>query len=306
VVDALLKDDPSKARATFAQIPPLALPRSGCEHPMVADVAEFYIVLRELFDGSNPALLRDRIAEVNSVLQLRPVLDLLEMTKLPSTVFDTLTNVLVNQLKTVTGTTREWHAAAPGDFEDWIERIRRIEIRRGQYQRALYSVWRGFGRPCPDSLAKVEPVEVPQRLSDLLRPLYSSRDPRFEKISGVGPEAWEISATRFLDELAGYTTATTSEETRVFEIKSTLYLTAIDNLPEGRLLDRARVDHLQFLRLNALQSKNPLQWLAQLKALLHFTRETGGLRMLDAMKRINDPVIVAYALLESIAPQPPV
>jgi hypothetical protein len=141
-------------------------------------------------------------------------------------------------------------------------------------------------------------------LSDLLRPLFSSRDPRYEKISGVVPEAWEISATRFLDELAGYTTATTSEETRVFEIKSTLYLTAIDYLPEGRLLDRARVDHLQFLRLNALQSKNPLQWLAQLKSLLRFTRETGGMRMLDAMKRINDPVIAAYAQLESIAPQP--
>jgi hypothetical protein len=304
VVGALLKDDPSKARATFARIPPLVLPRSGCEHPMVADVAEFYVVLRELFDGSNPALLRDRIAEVNSVLQLRPVLDLLETTKLPSTVFDDLTSVLVGQLKNVAGTIREWHAAAPGDIEDWIERIRRIEIRHGRRQNALYSVWRGYGRQCTDSAAKVDPVEVPQRLSDLLRPLYSSRDPRYEKITGVVPDAWEISATRFLDELAGYTTATTSEETRVFEIKSTLYLTAIDNLPEGRLLDRARVDHLQFLRLNALQSKNPLQWLAQLKSLLRFTRETGGERMLDAMKRINDPVIAAYAQLESIAPQP--
>jgi hypothetical protein len=47
-----------------------------------------------------------------------------------------------------------------------------------------------------------------------------------------------------------------------------------------------------------------LQWLAQLKSLLRFTRETGGERMLDAMKRINDPVFVAYAQLESMAPQP--
>jgi len=304
VVEGLLKEDPKKARQTFARIPPLVLPRAGCEQPMVPDVAQFYVVLRELIDGSDPAMLRHRIAEIQSVFQLVPVFDLLESTRLPPLVFDDLTKVLADQMAKMPGTDREWRAA--GSVEDWFERILRIEHRRRQRQTRLYDAGRqlGFYSPCREPVAKVEPVEVPQRLSDLLRPLYSSRDPRFEKITGVVPEAWEVSGTRFLDELAGYTTATTSEETRVFEIKSTLYLTAIDNLPEGRLLDRARVDHLQFLRSNALQSKSPMQWLAQLKSLLRFTRETGGERMLDAMKRINDPVIAAYAQLESIAPQP--
>jgi len=63
VVEALLKDDPSKARATFARIPPLVLPKAGCEQPMVPDVAEFYVVLRELFDGSDVTILRERIGK---------------------------------------------------------------------------------------------------------------------------------------------------------------------------------------------------------------------------------------------------
>lgn len=301
VVEALLKDDPPKARDMFARIPPLALPRAGCEQAMVPDVSQFYGILRELFDGSNVTMLRQRIAEVNSIQQLLPVLDLLETVRVPTEILGELTNVLAGQLAKLTGANRERHPITASDLSERVRGV--IGLTR---QRQLYDAWRGLAYypVCPESQAKTEPVEIPPKLTDLLRPLYSSRDPRFEKITGVVPEAWEISATRFLDELAGYTTATTSDETRVFEIKSTLYLTAIDNLPEGRLLDRARVDHLQFLRLNALQSKSPMQWLAQLKSLLRFTRETGGMRMLDAMKRINDPVIAAYALLESIAPQP--
>lgn len=302
VVEALLKDDPRKARETFAKIPPMSLPRASCEQPMAPDVSQFYVVLGALFDGTDITFLRNRIAQVNSVPQLVPVFDLLETLTLPTTAFDDLMNVLATQLTKMTGTNREWYA---GTIEDWVERIIRIEVRRRQRQVSLSAAWRGLGlySRCSESLVKTEPVEIPPRLADLMRPLYSSRDPRYEKISGVGPEAWEISATRFLDELAGFRASNDADETRVFEIKSTLYLTAIDNLPESTQLDRARVDHLQFLRLNVLQSKSPIQWLVPLKALLRTMRESGGAPMLESMKTVNDPVIAAYALLESIAPK---
>jgi hypothetical protein len=95
VVEALLKGRSEQGAGDVRTNPSARTPEGGVRHPMVADVAEFYVVLRELFDGSepSPAPGSNRGSELSSTIDAR--VGFTGTVKLPSAVFDDLTNALV-------------------------------------------------------------------------------------------------------------------------------------------------------------------------------------------------------------------
>jgi hypothetical protein len=61
---------------------------------------------------------------------------------------------------------------------------------------------------------------------------------------------------------------------------------------------------LRFTRTPSPGSRREMGDLKRQGKMLNALPKVGGARILDAMKTVSDPVIAAYALLESIAPLP--
>jgi hypothetical protein len=122
-VNAMADLDPARALALFQDIPTLRLPAISCQQSVVPDVSPYYQTAGALFDraftaaerrkGDDIQFLRERVAAVDSPLQVVPALKLIDQVALGKQNRSELVALLAVALDRVHGSDREFAASEP-------------------------------------------------------------------------------------------------------------------------------------------------------------------------------------------------
>jgi len=153
-IEGLLPLDPRAARERFEEIPPLQLPRLGCEDFLVYDVSRFFRVLgliaaesfsaKEIRDGEPAKFLARHIGLIDSPAQVVPAARLLSTAVVPDAEFQMLATAFAGALNRIAGDDRSFTYAAREAGPE-IEELVQIGERRAQLSPAvLLAAYRSF------------------------------------------------------------------------------------------------------------------------------------------------------------------